>query len=252
MTTQQLPAPKTATLCIDRDELEALTGEDMSLKARITANFDSVDIEALHFLNRRVVDVKFKAQDLPSANAPAQEHTEYRKKAAYQSIAIAFPQLLGYFVIVDENNQVLNYQRPSKTGESKLSQYRSIGIGGHCDISDVVLDGENIDLVKTLTQSSKRELLEEIGYVADYDFTLLGKNGLYNLLNNPSEPASAVHVGVAKVLRVQRAALKENLTEILDLQWTKLEDLQAEADKYEPWSNMLLNDKEFLASELGA
>lgn len=252
MTAQQLPAPKTATLCIERDELVALSGDELDTKARLTVNLESVDPEALHFLNRKVVDVKFNPQDMPTKESSEAEVKEYRKKAGHQSIGIAFPQILGYFVIRDENGLILNYQRPSKTGESKLSQYRSIGIGGHCDIVDLVLEGESVNLVETLVNSSKRELEEEIGYLADYNFNLKGTDGLYHLLNNPTEAASAVHVGIVKVFNVQRANLKENLTEILDLQWTSLEELQQNAIQYEPWSNMILNDSEFLAQELGA
>lgn len=250
MTTRKTPQPKTATLCVTRNEIAALNSSHAIMqKGRLVLNLADADPQKFHFLNREIVDVKVNPE--PPDREDREAFNTWQRHMGYQAMGVSFPQILGYFVIQDENGLILNYQRPSKQGEQKLSDFRSIGIGGHCDIEDLVMDGSQIDHMQTLLKSCTRELEEEIGYIANFDFRLTGADGKHHLLSDPTEPASAVHLGLVKVLQVIRANLKESLDEILDLQWSTLEELQAApAGTYEPWSAMILEDQTFITQEI--
>lgn len=84
-----------------------------------------------------------------------------------------YRQLLPYLIISRQSEQgteVLYYQRTPTSGEARLKGNHSIGLGGHIDIADVILnDDQSVNLAQTLSDSLVREIEEEVKSTSGHD-----------------------------------------------------------------------------------
>ncbi|WP_052209174.1 hypothetical protein [Acinetobacter sp. A47] len=207
---------KPAVLCVALDALLKCSHIDPETPGIYPVNLAKIFANNYHFLNRSVVD----ASD---------------KSLLNYDIAHAFPQILGYVTIQNEDGKYLSYSRGTNGGEKGLAALRSIGVGGHTDIADVVLDDEgNINAVATLEASITRELSEEIGYFLTPDLS-----GVQLALAVLNDPVSAVHIGLWVNVVVDTKLIAET-DETQDQKWSAPEDLLNEISAYEPWSQMII------------
>lgn len=156
----------------------------------------------------------------------------------------AYHQVIPYVVIQDYlENLVASYRRPAKGGDSRLSGKRSIGIGGHVNLSDrsaLYEHGESMARA-AITTGARREIAEEIGVeVSAWLFssqgslraTVTGKE-IY-LGHQSSNPVDQVHVGLLGLVLAKRQF--QPAGEITSFDWITPEEVIALADEFEGWS----------------
>lgn len=158
-----------------------------------------------HFIQRSIVDSK-----LPK----------------YHAIGTTLLQLLPY-IVVKCGNEYLTYAR--KGTEARLHGKRSIGFGGHIDLSDFD------DIVQwTIHNAGERELKEEL----DLEESLvMSDEFIFTNYDNVSQ----VHLGCIGYVEIKdKSLVKPNPDEILDPQWLTAESIRAKLDTYEKWSRILI------------
>lgn len=81
-------------------------------------------------------------------------------------IRARFRQIIPYVIVGNNSGRVMIYKRSSSSGDSRLHNMYSIGLGGHIKIQDIIPSmvngGPFINLNQLLIASMKRELSEEL------------------------------------------------------------------------------------------
>lgn len=152
----------------------------------------------------------------------------------------SFKQLIPY-IVLRVGNKFVRYHRTLAGGESRLHGRYSIGLGGHIDLSDVSFENNSVELEKTLTCASEREVREELGEVR-----CLHKVRLGVIVDNSNE-VGKVHIGIVEVWEVENNSWIASEEAIGDVQLVTLCELRAETERLETWSAMLLDELEKLA-----
>lgn len=196
-------------LCVSRD---ALTEQSIppNVQGIFPFNLGKVSLEDFHFINRKIVD---------------------SDKELYKNMAYYFPQILPYITVTDGEGKYLSYSRNGT--ETRLHGSRSIGIGGHVDITDI---NENLDILELIQTATHRELEEEINLLCDGDW-LVSKINLGKLIVDTTNPVGEVHVGLFSTLVYPHAQPQE---ELHDAKWLSVEELKANIDEYENWSKLII------------
>lgn len=128
---------------------------------------------------------------------------ETLKPVERKSGELSYPthlQIIPYYVF-EHNGKILAYSRSTSGNETRLHGKISIGIGGHIDLEDVAWNDEGqIDLVKTLTTSGKRESKEEFNVdICDENFSFVGT------IYATDTEVDLVHVGVVGICSLSDA-----------------------------------------------
>ncbi|WAW11618.1 phosphoesterase [Acinetobacter phage nACB1] len=204
----------------------------------IPFSFDDIDQTAYALLPRDIVDSK-------------QEHA-----GTADAVGFAFPQILGYFQIMNEAGKYLAYQRKGK--EAGLFGQWSIGIGGHVsqeDLYDVKLhtDEDYPPLATLVYAGAIRELQEELG-IDPREFGALGSIDDFTyranrIIQSYTNATSCRHVGIPLLLKLAQAGYKEsslNLdpAEFCNFKWMSVDELKANWNEFEDWSKWLINAME--------
>jgi predicted NUDIX family phosphoesterase len=103
-------------------------------------------------------------------------------------------QIIPYAVVV-RAGEVLLLKRSRQGGDARLFDKLSIGVGGHVNPVDALVDGRRI--ANPLVAGTQRELGEELAIQGSWTVRTLG------LLNDDSNSVGAVHVGVVQVVHVE-------------------------------------------------
>jgi len=144
-----------------------------------------------------------------------------------------FKQLIPYIVLVHDN-QYFRYQRGKGGGEQRLHKKYSLGFGGHINQSDY--DGSFRD---TFYNGLQRELWEElqisIGDVRNYRIT-----PAIDVINDNSDEVGEVHLGLVFAVVCTNPELKTHEADLGDAGWDSVENIMANKDKYESWSQILI------------
>jgi predicted NUDIX family phosphoesterase len=130
------------------------------------------------------------------------------------------------YVIIENKGKIFGYRRSQKSGETRLRDLWSIGIGGHID--------EN----ETIERTIEREILEEIGLKVDYN-----RLQPIGLLYDNSKDVSAVHLGVVYKLRLTKKPEFILNSEIAEFDW--FTETQLFAKNFENWSTLLIYNKAY-------
>jgi len=81
-------------------------------------------------------------------------------------IRARFRQVIPYVIVGNNSGRVMIYRRSASSGDSRLRNLYSIGLGGHIKIQDIIPSMTNggpfINLNQLLIASMKRELSEEL------------------------------------------------------------------------------------------
>ncbi|MFZ3481817.1 hypothetical protein [Sphingomonas sp. 3-13AW] len=125
----------------------------------------------------------------------------------------SFVQFIPY-VLVRHKNRLLAYVREASGSEARLHGKFSVGVGGHIDLPDVVVDEtlvsekgaetpvNRIDVLKTLTRAAIREISEEIAMDVP-------ENALEwsHLIHVTTTPVDQVHLGFVAILDIDVAGI---------------------------------------------
>lgn len=191
----------------------------------------------------------------PHAYAMLPRHiADNKKDMLEQSLCLArvFPQILGYFQIVNPDGRILTYQRKGK--EKGLLGKWSIGVGGHVSHDDFlcVADSNWEELpafLDILFEGSKRELEEELGINADWleqfnspdDFA----EAIKSIIHSWEDDTSKMHLGLPMRIELSEHmfdSLNLEPAEFLNYQWLTPDELKLSGLEFETWSTILIDN----------
>ncbi len=156
-------------------------------------------------------------------------HTSYRPRGEMETDP-GFKQLIPYCVFRYDDNGTTNifqYTRGKGQGESRLHAKSSIGIGGHISTLDI----GNTD---PYAKGMQRELDEEVIIDTPYQESCIG------LINDDSNEVGQVHLGVVHVFDVEKPHVQAREDDILDAAFVAADQLLTEIDRFETWSQIVL------------
>lgn len=140
-----------------------------------------------------------------------------------------FKQLIPY-VVLQCGDDLFHYRRGSSGTETRLQALRSIGIGGHVSETDA-RDGEDL-----YTAGMRREVREEVAIECGWAEHFLG------FINDDRTAVGSVHLGVVHLFELDspRACARE--AALAEAGFAPLAELLAEADRFETWSQFVLEE----------
>lgn len=143
----------------------------------------------------------------------------------------AHKQIIPY-AIFRHDGRILRYRRGKKSGEQRLANKCSIGIGGHINQDDFHAASLEKDTYMT---GVEREIDEELTITGGYTQRAVA------LLNDDSNPVGQVHLGVVHLVDLESDQISPGEANIEDLQFLTREQLVAERDLLETWSQICLD-----------
>ena len=148
----------------------------------------------------------------------------------------AFKQIIPYVIFTFEGT-ILRYVRGAKSGEKRLVDKASIGIGGHINDSDESLFSFDKDAYRAAVH---REVAEELKFEGRWEDRLTA------LINDDSSEVGKVHLGVVHVVALRSAAVRPGEKAIRELRFLPPQELRKQRDKLESWSQIVLDAWETL------
>ena len=145
-------------------------------------------------------------------------------------------QIIPYAILVSRG-KVLRYKRGKKSGEQRLVAKGSIGIGGHMNDRDEGLFALDKDAYLAGVQ---REIDEEL--VVERPLV----NRVVALINDDSNEVGEVHLGVVHVLELASSSAEKRESMILGIDFLTAEQLRAERETLETWSQICVDNLEKL------
>lgn len=163
-------------------------------------------------------------------------------------LGVHFPQILGYFQIVNPDGRILAYQRKGK--EKGLLGKWSIGVGGHVSQEDLYdVDEYYPSITDLIYVGATRELQEELGidinWVEELGTVESFTEAVNSIIATFADKTSVVHVGLP--LRVELPehlydAIKLDPAEFLNYQWLTPQELKLGDREWETWSELLIKE----------
>ena len=145
-------------------------------------------------------------------------------------------QIIPYAILVSDG-KVLRYKRGKKSGEQRLVAKGSIGIGGHMNDGDeglFALDKE------AYFAGVQREIDEEV--IVERPL----QNRIAALINDDSNEVGQVHLGVVHILELAYPKAEKRESMILGIEFLTPDQLRAERDSLETWSQICVDNLEKL------
>lgn len=157
-----------------------------------------------------------------------------RKKAEEDP---SLKQLIPY-VVMRHRERILFYVRGSETGEQRLRDLGSVGIGGHISVTDHSLfERETKDV---FFKGLKREVEEEVVVNTTYRECVRG------LINDDSNAVGRVHLGVLIVWELDSEDVRKKERSITSLEFLGIDELRARRERLETWSQIVVDNWEKL------
>jgi 8-oxo-dGTP pyrophosphatase MutT (NUDIX family) len=122
---------------------------------------------------------------------------------------------------------VLSYRRSKLAGEQRLLGRRSIGFGGHVNMSDGLPPFN-------LLVAAEREIAEELALPGDTNLAFQG------VLLSDVDATARDHMALVFTLRSASAQIVD--ASYVEEAWLTPRELQESINEYEPWSQMLIRD----------
>ncbi len=149
-----------------------------------------------------------------------------------------YKQIIPY-VIMGCDGKYLSYVRGKRAGETRLTGNRSIGIGGHINpVDDVSLLG----FFESYLNAVDREVNEEIYLNTEHSDSIIG------LLNDETNEVGRVHLGIVHFRQLKQPSVTKREQMITQMDFLTLEQLRAEAQNMETWSQLCLEGLENIES----
>jgi predicted NUDIX family phosphoesterase len=126
----------------------------------------------------------------------------------------------------------LHYVRGSKSGEQRLADKGSLGIGGHINSEDAAQSSLGKD---TYLTGVDREMNEELLLNTSY------RQRIVALINDDSSPVGQVHIGVVHLFDLDSEDVAANEAPITALEFLSRDELTARRDRLETWSAICLD-----------
>jgi predicted NUDIX family phosphoesterase len=144
-----------------------------------------------------------------------------------------FRQLIPYIVLANTEGKIAVYRRGATGGEARLHDRLTLGFGGHVDVSDAFVVGEEFDAKMTLQMATQREIQEELATrITVKDVVDVG------LIISDADDVSRVHLGLVQVWTID-SSIEAGEACILDIEWHTVQDLISRKDRMENWSRIV-------------
>lgn len=141
-----------------------------------------------------------------------------------------FKQIIPYVLLVHEG-KILFYVRGKKSGESRLTNKGSIGIGGHLNDKDENLFSYDQTAYMTgVSREVNEELILQTGY----------QNHIRALLNDDSNEVGKVHLGIVHVFELENNSVARRESAITQMKFLSIAQLQERHDNLETWSQLCI------------
>jgi predicted NUDIX family phosphoesterase len=131
-----------------------------------------------------------------------------------------YRQVIPY-VVVTHGDDVFTLRRTPKQSEARLHHKVSIGVGGHINPGNGIVEG------------LRKELDEEIAIANDYDLQFAG------ILNDETTDVGRVHLGVVYLLRSSGRNVTVRETEKMTGKWLARRELRPLRESMESWSQIV-------------
>jgi predicted NUDIX family phosphoesterase len=143
----------------------------------------------------------------------------------------AFKQIIPYALIVFQD-KVLHYVRGKRAGEHRLIAKGSIGVGGHMNETDESLFAVDEQAYRA---GVEREVNEEIKVDTPFEDQIVA------LLNDDSTEVGCVHLGIVHIFKLRGPKVQKREAMITGLMFRTKEELIAQRESLESWSQICLN-----------
>src|SRR5437868_8345740 len=150
----------------------------------------------------------------------------------------AYKQIIPYALIAFQN-KVAYYVRGKKAGEQRLVAKGSIGIGGHMNETDESLFAMDEQAYRV---GVERDVNEEIKIDRPFDDRIVA------LLNDDTTEVGRVHLGIVHVFKLAEPKIEKREAMITGLTFFRKEELIAQREIMETWSQICLDSLERLLS----
>lgn len=147
-------------------------------------------------------------------------------------------QIIPYALIA-HGDTVLHYVRGKKAGEQRLVAKGSIGIGGHMNDTDESLFAWDEEAYRA---GVEREVNEEIAIDSPFEDRIVA------LLNDDTTEVGQVHLGIVHVFRLAEPKVQKREAMITNLSFLDREQLVAQRDNLETWSQLCVDSLDRLLS----
>jgi predicted NUDIX family phosphoesterase len=158
------------------------------------------------------------------------ENTSYRPRSEMEQDP-GYKQLIPYVIFrhttASGRHSIFRYTRGSGQGEQRLHRKHSVGIGGHISVEDA-------SETSPYEEGMRRELAEEVTIETPVRSRCVG------LLNDDQTEVGKVHLGVVHIFDVETPDVRPREAEIVDARFVALEELLADLDGFETWSQICL------------
>lgn len=154
----------------------------------------------------------------------ASKHFFIDRKVA--EVSPEYRQIIPYIVIRNDDHYFV-LSRTTKQTEARLHHKLSLGIGGHINPGQTLLEG------------LQRELDEEVWIGTSYDMQFVG------IVNDDSTDVGRVHLGTVYLLDAAGKEIRVKETEKMSGEWMPRGALRNARDAMESWSQIIYD--EFIA-----
>lgn len=168
------------------------------------------------------------ARYLPEFLDPANNYFLARDEAEHDP---SHKQIIPY-AIFHHRGKFLHYVRGGGSGEKRLADKGSIGIGGHINAEDAAQASLDRD---TYTIGVEREIDEELNIEGSHTQRIVA------LINDDSNDVGAVHLGIVHLFDLETDRVTPNEANIAELSFLTPDELRARRDRLETWSQICLD-----------
>lgn len=146
----------------------------------------------------------------------------------YAEYAPEYKQIIPYAILISNSGYFLT-KRLKKQTEKRLHGMYSIGLGGHINPEEELLDD-------VIIAGMRRELSEEVGL---QDFQLCDCVGI---INDHAADVSNYHIGLVYPLTVDESIHVRETTKMTG-EWASEADVDSHLDEMESWSKIIWDNK---------
>lgn len=140
-----------------------------------------------------------------------------------------FRQVIAY-ILIRRNEEYLSYERGKHSGEDRLKNLLSLGIGGHVNRVEHT-DNKYI----TVKANMCRELDEELKFFSYFNTIISG------YINDESNDVGKVHYGVVFTVDTISEHLVARDAAVVNPQFYTKDEVLENYDRYESWSKLLID-----------
>ena len=166
----------------------------------------------------------FVATGLERAQEVIRHHSFFMPRSEVEDDP-AYQQVIPYIVFRHRDRHLLT-RRLKASGEKRLHQQYSLGVGGHINPGDLE-NGDPID------DGLRREWEEEVDYRGRFQAQLLG------LINDDSSPVSRVHLGLVFLVDGDSPEIAIRETDKLEGELLTLDEMRIFYLGMESWSQIV-------------